>query len=79
MLRGAARRQSTNSKNETSFEISRDYGPSHTKQDTFIPNIVHGSVLLPRKDPLRPLNPNESTYIRDHDTTNRMSTDGVRQ
>ena len=78
MLR-AARRQSTQSKEETSFDITRDHGPSHTKQDVYIPNIVHGSVLLPRKDPLRPVNPNDSTYIKGLETTqNRHSTDGVR-
>jgi len=62
-----------------SFDITRDHGPSNTKKETYIPNIVHGSVLLPRKDPLRPFNPNESSYIKANETTSRISTDGIRQ
>ena len=54
-------------------------------QGVYLPNAVQGNILLPRKDPTKPLNSDESVcfyvdkylqyFVKGIDTTGRMSTD----
>jgi len=41
----------------------------------YIPNTCQGNILLPRKDPSKPLNLDETTIHRTFDN-NRLSSDG---